>query len=249
MSREPSEPTPPPGGWTCRACGEENFGDSRFCEACGRGRGDLPPSRPVAGRRPPWSHSPFEPAREAPDPRRGERPSAGGERPRVRMRYLHLGERVKAFFTRETARRIRRDTMSPLTAMLVAFLAWIVFRLVGLAPLLMLMRLLAFLMGPLGLVVVLAMAWTYARHRREIDAHAGVLRRRVGAFWALSRESARSLGRLARALGLLGRGTRGGEEESRGASRAPSQGTPVRGATVRILDEAEDEDDDKGHEA
>ena len=272
------------GVWYCRACREENFGDSRFCEACGGLREEVasatplpprhhwvrdlfPPStEPQAGANAPGEPIPAgeSPAQEAPTAPTGtrrtptpspfqrsssaeaedERDDAPADRQRsrrkVRLRFLHLGERLKGLLTRENYREVLADRRHPATTMLIAFVAWGIFRMVGFAPLMFLLRVLAFLMGPFGLVVVLAVAYVYGRYHKEIDARVATMRRRARAFRTATTEAARSMGWIGRALGWLRRGSAPPEEESRGASRAPSQGTPVRGATVRILDE-EDE--------
>ena len=283
--------------WYCRACREENFGESRFCEACGGNREEVasptpppprqrwiqsllgssgaspepeareaaPPQRAVAPPSQAWpvpsggsttparekasgnqrlpSHSPFRQAesKEADDLEEDPRTGRHHARKKVRMRFLHMGERLKGLFTRENYREVLTDRRHPATTMIIAFVAWGIFRMVGFAPLMILLRLLAFLAGPFGLVVVLAVAYVYGRYRREIDARVATMRRRARAFRAVTVEAARSMGWLGRAVGWLRRGTATPEKESRGASRAPSQGTPVKGASVRILDE-----DDEG---
>ncbi|MBM3462931.1 MAG: hypothetical protein FJX76_12590 [Armatimonadetes bacterium] len=205
--------------WTCGWCSQENLVDATFCEACGKSRGQAPPDGYV----PPKQRARrFLQRLTQPEERKRDAE-------RVKVRFTKLSERVKGAITRESYREVLQDRSNPVTTMLIAFLVWGIFRMVGFVPLMILLRALAFLMGPLGLLLTLALAYVYSQHRAEIDTRVARMRARARAFRRVTVEAARSLGWVGGRLGDLQRLVRG--------ESPPPPGERVRGARVRILEE------------
>lgn len=235
--------------WVCDVCDQENLADARFCEACGEGRGTkghplrkilkgpldairsgvdrFQDMRKAARLQHPDSAAAGGPAPDKPTSDQPEEPVYEEARKRVRVRFLHLSERLKGAFSKESYREVLKDRSNPATTMLIAFVAWGIFRMVGFVPLMILLRALAFLMGPFGLVLTLAVAYVYSQHREEIDERVGTYRRRARAFARVTGEAARSIGLV---RGLL-----------KGAPEAPAPGTEVPGSAVRVTDEEDEE--------
>lgn len=219
------------GIWICAFCAEENQVDATWCEACGKGRDAVPP--------PPASDAPSGPRRfvqRLVKPRPA--PEAEPERPhrakrrlddevrregkKVRMRFIHLSARLKGALNAQNYKEVLSDRSNPVTTMLIAFVAWGIFRMVGFVPLMILLRALAFLAGPFGLVAVLAVAFVYSQHHEEIDARVGRMRARARSFRKAASDAARSIAWLRDRLRIL---SRGGE---------------VPGSAVKVTDEVEE---------
>jgi len=238
--------------WICEVCDQENLSDARYCEACGEIRGaranplrqllkgplgsirdTVDRLRALRNPPPPVESDDAEAAAVLPEGPEdtdvdSEHPELDRARKRVRVRFLHLSDRLKGAFTKESYREVLKDRSNPATTMLIAFVAWGIFRMVGFVPLMILLRILSFIMGPFGLVLTLACAYVYSQHQEEIDQRVGTMRRRARAFASVTREAARSIGWL------------------RGKIRDVSQpgvppGEAVPGAAVKITDEEDEE--------
>lgn len=222
------------GAWTCPDCRQENLPQARYCEVCGKRRGA---SEPGPG---PAVMARLRGAR-ASEPSADEGDEAGGRvGRRVKLRFLDFGERIRAMFRRpEGGRRRARDGGGPpVLALLVAFAIWMLVRMVGYYPLVLLLKFVMFLFTPLGLPVWLFLAWYYSRNRRTIHRVVESLRQRLMMF-------ARMATKVAESMQLLGGGMRNllqnGREEAFGDER------PGRSrASVRILEQEWDDDEDDG---
>jgi hypothetical protein len=221
--------------WQCRFCEQENLAHQNLCEACGETRGSAPPQNKAAERRVPRLEPQEAEAEPEPGGRRfsfeGAKKEVKKTRKNVKMRFLSLADRLKGAFTRETYREVLKDRSNPATSMLIAFLVWGIFRMVGFVPLMIILRALAFLMGPFGLVLTLALAYVYSQHQAEIDERVGAMRRRARLFKNVTMEAARSIGWLRGRIQTMGR-------------PGPDMGEPAPGASARILDDDAWEDDD-----
>lgn len=123
----------------CPFCQENNLIDAKFCAECGK-------------------------------PLSGEIPSY----------MLHdekdLMEQAKDFFkevektvTTKNYREILSDRANPATNLIICFAAWLILRTVGIIPFIILVRILAFLMGYVGLFFLMVMTYVYSTHREEIE--------------------------------------------------------------------------------
>jgi len=122
----------------CPHCQENNLIDARFCAECGR-------------------------------PLSGDIPSY----------LLHedkdLLEQAKDFFkeieksvSEKNYKEILKDKNNPVTNMLIVFSAWLILRTVGIIPFIILLKILAFLMGYIGLFFLMVMTYTFSTHRKAI---------------------------------------------------------------------------------
>ena len=224
------------GVWSCPDCSQENLPQARYCEVCGKRRGSVEPGPGPAVMARLRGARASEPG-----------PSDGGENEsppvgrKVKLRFLDLGERIRALFRRPEGGGGRaagrsREGGPPVMALLVAFVLWAFVRMVGYIPLLLLLKFVAFLFTPLGLPVWLLMAWYYSRNRRAIHRFVGSLRERLQMFGRMAAKVADSMNLLQGGMrNLLQRG-RDDEGDDRAGRR--------RGTSVRILEEEWDDDDD-----
>lgn len=225
------------GAWTCPDCRQENLPQARYCEVCGKRRGapEPGPGPAVMAR--------LRGARASePSPDEGEEASPPAGR-RVKLRFLDLGERVRALFRRPEGgrRRAGEGGGPPVIGLLVAFVVWMFVRMVGYYPLLLLLKFVAFLFTPLGLPVWLFMAWYYSRNRRVIHRAVDSLRQRLMTF-------ARMAGKVAESMQMLGGGMRNLLQRGRDAE-IDEERPGRRRASVRILEQEWDDDEDEGFDA
>jgi hypothetical protein len=170
--------------WSCGRCAHENWWEAQFCEQCGQRRHAADQALSAAAPEVGGAGGAERDEATARRLRREEERAAWRERgdERVRLRFVHLSERIRASLTPQTYREILDNRANPITHMIIAFLAWGIFRTFGYLPLMLLLRGLAFLMGPSGLFVVMVCTYVYSRHQPVIDARVRRLRQRSQAF-------------------------------------------------------------------
>ncbi len=122
----------------CSYCREENLIDAKFCAECGK---------PLSGDLPSYMFQ------EEPD----------------------LIEQVKDFFkeikksvNKKNYKEILADGNNPTTNMIIVFSAWLILRTIGIIPFIILLKILAFLMGYMGLFFLMVMTYVYSNHQKEI---------------------------------------------------------------------------------
>lgn len=222
------------GAWTCPDCRQENLPQARFCEVCGKRRGASEPGPGPAVMARLRGARASEPSADAGDA------ASGPAGRRVKLRFLDFGERIRALFRRpEGGRRRERDGGgTPVLVLLFAFAFWMLVRMVGYYPLVLLLKFVMFLFTPLGLPVWMFMAWYYSRNRRTIHRVIESLRQRLMMF-------ARTAAKVAESMHLLGGGMR--NLLAQGRSEESDEERPGRRrASVRILEQEWDDDEDEG---
>jgi len=122
----------------CPHCNEKNLVNSKFCQNCGRPLSDDIPSYLY-----PEDDDLWEKVKE-------------------------FGKDIKKKISEKNYKEIISDKSNPVTNMLITFVAWIILRMIGILPFVIIVRILAFLMHPVGLVFSLAVTYVYSIHREEI---------------------------------------------------------------------------------
>jgi hypothetical protein len=219
-------------------------------------RPDIDGGKPKStGSNPLWARMqgaiPASPFRSARPPSAADNAGASSEPPasrKVKTRFLSFGERVRGAFRSEPPYRSSRPEPTPLRSnpiliMLAAFVGWSIIRMIGFAPLMILMKILAFLMSWPGLIVVLIGAYFYSQHRERVDAAIAMQRRRVFGFYRAANEAIRSVSWLTDRIAFL----RGMVKPPPSKPPAGTRG-PVSGATVRVLEDDADVDPDDEEE-
>lgn len=123
----------------CPACKAENLANSRFCEECGR---------PLSGDVPSYLYP---------------------EEDDIFQRIGQFAKRVEEKLKGRDYKELLKDGKDPLTGMLITFVAWVILRMVGILPFVIIVRILAFLMHPVGLLFSLIVTYVYTTHREAIE--------------------------------------------------------------------------------
>ncbi|MCE1246720.1 MAG: zinc ribbon domain-containing protein [Firmicutes bacterium] len=122
----------------CPYCKEKNLINQKFCENCGKPLSDEVPSYLYTEDEDLWE------------------------------KVKKFGKDVEQKIKDKDYKKILADKSDPLTNMLITFIAWFLLRTIGILPFIILVRVLAFLMHPVGLVFSLAVTYVYSIHRDEI---------------------------------------------------------------------------------
>lgn len=219
------------GFWRCPDCAQENFASSRFCELCGKQRGssERGPGPAMVAR--------LRARADNPLPDDDDAPRRPGKR-KVKVRMLDLSERVKGVLRGPGGARGRGDRRNPIPILFLAVVAWGFLRLIGYAPLMLLLRFIAFLLTPPGLVVWIAGAFVYSRYHDEIHRGIDTTRRRYQMFRRVIAQALSPFGWISRRMQSL-LGARPPRDEEAETSR---------GARVRMLEEDWEDDDNRPEE-
>lgn len=130
----------------CPYCNEENLIDAKFCAECGR---------PLSGDIPSYMLHEDEDLWEKVKEFTGE---------------------IKKSLTEKNYKRLLSDRNNPVTNMVIVFIAWLLLRTVGILPFIIIVRILAFLMGYVGLFFLMVVTYVYSTHREEIEEKVEELR-------------------------------------------------------------------------
>lgn len=122
----------------CPYCGEENLVDAKFCSECGK---------PISGEIPAFMY----------------RQDDG-----LWSKLTEVRETIENAITTKNYKEILNDTRDPATNLLITFLAWLMLRMIGIRPFLIIVRILSFTMGYSGLVFLLATTYVYTKYQKEI---------------------------------------------------------------------------------
>jgi hypothetical protein len=122
----------------CPYCKEKNLINQKFCENCGK---------PLSEDIPSYLYTEDEDLWE---------------------KVKKFGKNVEQKIKDKDYKKILADKSDPLTNMLITFIAWFLLRTIGILPFIIIVRVLAFLMHPVGLVFSLAVTYVYSIHRDEI---------------------------------------------------------------------------------
>lgn len=122
----------------CPRCGEKNLVNSKFCQSCGRPLSDDIPSYLYEEDEDFWG------------------------------KIKEFGKEVEEKITRKNYKDILIDKSNPITNMLITFIAWLLLRMIGILPFIILVRILAFIMTPVGLIFSLGVTYVCTTHREEI---------------------------------------------------------------------------------
>ena len=122
----------------CPYCQAQNLIDARFCEDCGRPLSDDIPSYMLH------------------------------DEPEFMDQVKDFFEEIKKTVTEKNYKEILSDRKNPVTNMIIVFASWLMLRTVGIIPFIILVRILAFLMGYVGLFFLMVMTYTYSTHQKEI---------------------------------------------------------------------------------
>lgn len=122
----------------CPFCNEKNLVNSKFCEGCGKPLSDEIPSYLYPEDEDLWA------------------------------KVKDFGKDIEGKITQKNYKEILSDKNNPVTNMMITFIAWILLRLIGIMPFIILVKVIAFLMHPVGLLFSLAVTYVYTIHREDI---------------------------------------------------------------------------------
>ena len=122
----------------CPHCQAKNLVNSKFCENCGRPLSDDIPSYLYPEDKDVWET------------------------------LKQFGKDVQKKISEKNYKEILSDRSNPITNMLITFIAWLLLRMIGIIPFIILVKILAILMTPIGLVFSLAVTYVYSTHHDAI---------------------------------------------------------------------------------
>ncbi len=122
----------------CPHCQAKNLVNSKFCESCGRPLSDDIPSYLYPEDKDIWET------------------------------MKQFGKDVQKKISDKNYKEILSDRTNPVTNMLITFIAWLLLRMIGIIPFIIIVRILAILMTPIGLIFSLAVTYVYSIHHDDI---------------------------------------------------------------------------------
>jgi len=122
----------------CPHCKAKNLVNSKFCDSCGRPLSDDIPSYLYPEDTDIWE------------------------------KIKEFGKEIEKKISEKNYKEILKDRSNPITNMLITFLAWIMLRMIGILPFIIAVKILAFLMNPIGLLFSLGVTYVYSIHHDEI---------------------------------------------------------------------------------
>jgi hypothetical protein len=122
----------------CPYCGENNLVNTKFCAECGK---------PLSGDLPSYMYK---------------------EEPTLWEKMNEMVSELKKAVTEKNYKEILSNKENPITNMLIVFAAWLILRVIGIIPFIILVRILALLMSIPGAIFLLAMTYVYSTHKQDI---------------------------------------------------------------------------------